>query len=921
MLHIEITGFKKIEEQAQLKEVLNRITPLPQEVESLNSSLVFNKNISFYFKGKESEEYIHIKGEQSYPMKLYSKNWTNQTFIARIFQLLNQRLTDLGIDFVFTDNMVKFSDLDYEAAISRTKIPDDKHYEAYRIEINEDQLIIDTWTYRGLFYAFITLSQLMVSNSNNKSEILVPALNIWDYPDYGIRGLVDDISRGQRPTIENFKKFIRHLSMTKQNVLVLYIEDIFKYECHPEIGEGRGPLTKADIYELEEYAKEWFVEIQPAVEMFGHMENILSNPKFMDLAEFPGAQVFDVSNPKAKEFAKELLEEICKAFQSEAFHLICDESFDYGLRKSKQYVKEKGWAEAITEWYLFLRDVVVNTGKTFPTIAHDVIQKSKKALQLIKGKIPLILYWDYSDKNKYPKIDYLKKEGFAVAGSPAVFDWSRHYPYYDYAEINMLEMGRDGLKRGLVGLVTTKWGDFFNENFRENIYYGLSANGQAAWTANQSKISQIRDAFAYHFYGTTDPSIIQCMDTLSKQNKELPSFPNGMFNRYWLDPFCREIKDKELNFAERIIKEGLYVRSTIQKLRAEKIITLNADNLDFMDFSARMAIHYGAKLLISESIYRENPNLAETARNILKFSENQEQVELKGFKWLKQDIEDQRKIYNQLWKRQAVPQGLEYPDKRFEWLAWYYENAIRALENGQKPGMSQLNSEWIWRSGLRYYFDWANAQPFYFYKGFNISDALEKKKIKKALVQGIAANYMKIYLNSEVVGEVYSRMSLSQLPEAKSVQMFDVTSKIKESNIICVEAINWAHGIGSFNLILHIDYDDGSFTEIKSDRSWKWSEIKVPVWPFKTQEDAKKYSFKRVRSFGKPPGAWQGPISAPRWDVGEKSSVSFVIGARNFIETAIPMQVGEKIFKPLFWAVPLGIKILKVDCVGYRKNE
>ena len=52
-------------------------------------------------------------------------------------------------------------------------------------------------------------------------------------------------------------------------------------------------------------------------------------------------------------------------------------------------------------------------------------------------------------------------------GGPAFFDWSRHYPYFDFAETNMIEMGKDGAARGSMGLVTTKWGDFFNENFRE----------------------------------------------------------------------------------------------------------------------------------------------------------------------------------------------------------------------------------------------------------------------------------------------------------------------------------------------------------------------------------------------------------------------------------------------------------------------
>ena len=731
MHRIEISGLKLVERNPQLNEMVSRLTPVPQEIAELHYSVVLDKGISFYYKGSDADEGINIPGEKPTKIKLYSKDWTKQTFIARVFRLLNQHLSEIGSKFTFQDSMVKYSDLGFETAISRTKIPDEKRYEAYKIEIIDDQLIIDSWTYRGLYYAFITLSQMLYADPQNPNEVVIPGLNIWDYPDFAIRGLVDDISRGQRPTLDNFKKFMRHLSMTKQNVLVLYIEDIFKYESHPEIGKGRGPLTKADIHELEEYAKDWFIEIQPAVEMFGHMENILLNPKYMDLAEFPGAQCFDVSNPKAKEFAKELLEEIAQAFQSDSFHLICDESFDFGLRRSRDYVKEKGWAEALTEWYLFLTETIVNAGKSFPTIAHDVIQKSKKALQLVKGKIPLILYWDYSNKRKYPKIDYLRNQGFAMAGSPAVFDWSRHFPYYDFAEINMLEMGRDGLQRGLIGLVTTKWGDFFNENFRENIYYGLSVNSQASWTPNKSVVKQIREGFVYHFYGTLDYEIMRNLDILSKQNIKLPTFPNGMFNRYWLDPFCREIKPAEHELAEKFIVEGIKVRKSIEDLKKNNIIKKNVDNLDFMDFSARMAIHFGVKILVSEAVYRKKPAMAETAMKKLGFDYGINSAALEGFKWLKQDIEDQREVYRGLWLRQAVPEGSEYPDRRFQWSAFYYQKAIEALEKGEKPGMNQLHSEWIWRSGRRTSVDWeysiSNGKWFYFYKGFSLTDDLRNK--------------------------------------------------------------------------------------------------------------------------------------------------------------------------------------------------
>ena len=72
-------------------------------------------------------------------------------------------------------------------------------------------------------------------------------MTIWDRPQYQVRGLVDDISRGQRPTLDNFKFFIRFLSRNKQNVFILYIEDIFYFKSFPRIGEGRGSFDSEDI--------------------------------------------------------------------------------------------------------------------------------------------------------------------------------------------------------------------------------------------------------------------------------------------------------------------------------------------------------------------------------------------------------------------------------------------------------------------------------------------------------------------------------------------------------------------------------------------------------------------------------------------------------------------------------------------------
>ena len=339
----------------------------------------------------------------------------------------------------------------------------------------------------------------------------------------------------------------------------------------------------------------------------------------------------------------------------------------------------------------------------------------------------------------------------------------------------MIEMGKDGAARGSMGLVTTKWGDFFNENFRNNIFYGLAVNGQAAWTPFESKIDQIRKAYAWNFFATEDKRILECLDTLSKQNIGLPTYPNGMFNRFWLDPFVRKISKKEYTQAKTFIQQAKQILNFIELIKNQNIIHLNIDNLAYMEFSARMARHYGVKILISDAAFLKQNSLALFVQTELGLPK-QDPI-LEGFKWLKKDLDALLIDYTILWQGLAVEEGLEYPTQRFNILGWHYEQAINALEHQQPVSHHQLQAEWIWQSGIRLGADWGNAKWSYFLKTFEVP-----KLIKRAIIQGIAANQLIIAVNGESVGQVFSRNSLGQYPLAKAVQWFDITAIVQQGH-------------------------------------------------------------------------------------------------------------------------------------------
>jgi len=166
--------------------------------------------------------------------------------------------------------------------------------QGYIIVSDKSKIYLEADSLQGMFYGFQTLVQLLNSNS---SKELLPQLAIVDFPRLEIRGVSDDISRGQSAKINNLKKFIKILSHFKINQYYLvYMQDMFTFENYPEIGKGRGAYSKEEIKDLFNFAKKYFVELIPIFQTIGHWENILYNEKYWQYGEFPGSNSLNIAN-------------------------------------------------------------------------------------------------------------------------------------------------------------------------------------------------------------------------------------------------------------------------------------------------------------------------------------------------------------------------------------------------------------------------------------------------------------------------------------------------------------------------------------------------------------------------------------------------------------------------------------------------
>ncbi len=197
--------------------------------------------------------------------------------------------------------------------------------EGYKLDVSKHEISISANKSAGLFYGMQTLFQLMPKQieevkftKDTKWE--VPVCSITDYPRFGWRGLMLDVSR-HFFTKDQVKQFIDQMVKYKYNLLHLHLTDdegwrieikglprltqvgawrvnkvgYFGTFSPPTPDEPRnygGFYTQDDIRELVKYAKDRFVNILPEIDVPGHsLAAVVSYP---DLSCTQGADKYQV---------------------------------------------------------------------------------------------------------------------------------------------------------------------------------------------------------------------------------------------------------------------------------------------------------------------------------------------------------------------------------------------------------------------------------------------------------------------------------------------------------------------------------------------------------------------------------------------------------------------------------------------------
>lgn len=229
--------------------------------------------------------------------------------------------------------------------------------EAYKLNVNENKIIINGASSAGTFYGVQLLRKVLMI-STEKSQIKLPNVEVIDYPRFGYRGMMLDVARHFAP-VDFVKKFIDILALHNINTFHWHLTDdqgwrieIKKYPKLTEIGSKRaetivgkskdeydgkphgGFYTQNEIKEIVEYAQKRYINVIPEIDLPGHMMAALASypelgctGKEYEVRKKWGVSedVLCVGNEKTFEFIEGVFEELIPLFPSTYFHIGGDE--------------------------------------------------------------------------------------------------------------------------------------------------------------------------------------------------------------------------------------------------------------------------------------------------------------------------------------------------------------------------------------------------------------------------------------------------------------------------------------------------------------------------------------------------------------------------------------------------------------------
>ena len=381
-----------------------------------------------------------------------------------------------------------------------------KHSEGYKLTVAPKKIELTASTSAGAYYGIQTLRELVTCHGAR-----IPCCEITDEPDMKRRGIYLDCSRGKVPTVDTVKLLIEYLARCKLNELQLYIENVFTFKSHPDIGRGFSPYTPADIIAIQDHCKLHHINCVPSLTSFGHFERILGLPAYQHLGElaghnnYPGGTTLCPTDPGSIRLIEDMYDDFLPLFEASDFNVCGDEPWELGKGRSKTRADKIGVGAVYLPFVKKLHKLCAKHGKRM-NLWSDIVLNHPEIIPDIPKDV-VMLNWDYNaGGSRMLRTRELVKAGLNVVICPGTQAWGSHGTRLEEAILNVSRFAKVGRQNGVDGMLNTNWGDSGHRNPLGVSFHGFAHGAAHSWNGRGVNDKTFTETFCFHVLKTADPA-------------------------------------------------------------------------------------------------------------------------------------------------------------------------------------------------------------------------------------------------------------------------------------------------------------------------------------------------------------------------------------------------------------------------------
>ena len=475
--------------------------------------------------------------------------------------------------------------------------------ESYSLKIEEKKIRIEAQDEAGLFYAFVTLSQII----DDAQGQALPILEINDAPKIAFRPIQIDIKHHlEKKTY--YYELMDYLAQLKINGVILEIEDKLQYKRRPEVG-SEDAMTIEQWKAISEYAHERNINISPLVQGLGHASFVLKHENNFPLRDNPQSDwAFNPLDPKTYELQFDLYLDAMEASpHGKYLHVGGDEVKTTGRNSGMSALelnliwlnKVSAFAAEHNRIPIFWDDMplkeaglmspIYDSKMSEQTVDSIWAKNELKLNQFIKQfpKNCVYMRWNYHMAESYGNgkaMDWFSSNGFNVMGATSGQTRWTLMPQRE-SNIDQIKIfAQQSIDRNYSGLLLTLWDD--DSPHFELYKRGIAAFAEYSWAGMKRTKEEFKTSFRHRIFGASfESEDYAFIDALDK--------PVALWTNV-------------------LLKEGIHRNSLVHR---ENVIEEHVMDLpDFNDKGA-WAAKYSDRL---ESISKQSENLKKVQQTIAK---------------------------------------------------------------------------------------------------------------------------------------------------------------------------------------------------------------------------------------------------------------------------------------------------------------